>query len=443
MIHAHGADVTVTSAAVTITRSDLAAALLGNKQRTVELSLIDDCVVREPTEIDMGYVQLAGSGEVIYFAPHQAEQARALAADIAAALRGDAPSAGEVSGLNFVALDVETANNAYGSICQVGVARFVDGQVAETQQWTCQPPAGLDEFAPDNVAVHGITAADVADSPRFAEIFPAVTEFIGEDPLVAHNAHFDTTALRDAAEASGIAGPTLLFGCSLALARSARLGAVNNRLPTLAELFGVTLKHHHEALSDAIAAGGIIAGLAARFGHRGSLMELFHSQGFTLGELADTKITPVLRDRSGAGRALQVQGAPSHEAVTAGAGTDFRDEQPSKSTAPWRAVATPDTIPDPNPAADEDGPLFGQNVVLTGDFEPFDKGRLWQGIAEQGGQVAKNVTKKATILVIGEWGAKTSKEKKADEYRAKGQEISYWTAQQLFDVLGLNEAPPF
>ena len=45
--------------------------------------------------------------------------------------------------------------------------------------------------------------------------------------------------------------------------------------------------------------------------------------------------------------------------------------------------------------------MFGQNVTLTGDFEPFDKGLLWSKIAERGGKVGKNVTKKTTILVVG------------------------------------------
>ena len=107
-----------------------------------------------------------------------------------------------------------------------------------------------------------------------------------------------------------------------------------------------------------------------------------------------------------------------------------------RSAPPWQAVATPDTIPDPNPKADPDSALYGENVTLTGDFEPYDKGELWAGIAHHGGQVGKNVTKKTTILVTGEWATMTSKEKRARELQDKGQEIQIWTAEQLFDALG-------
>lgn len=33
--------------------------------------------------------------------------------------------------MQFVAIDVETANADMGSICQIGLARFVDGDLAE------------------------------------------------------------------------------------------------------------------------------------------------------------------------------------------------------------------------------------------------------------------------------------------------------------------------
>lgn len=39
--------------------------------------------------------------------------------------------------------------------------------------------------------VHGITTAFLADKPRFAEIAEAFLEFLGDAPLVIHNASFD------------------------------------------------------------------------------------------------------------------------------------------------------------------------------------------------------------------------------------------------------------
>ena len=111
--------------------------------------------------------------------------------------------------------------------------------------------------------------------------------------------------------------------------------------------------------------------------------------------------------------------------------------------APWQGVATPKDPPKPNEDADESGALYGEHVTLTGDFEPFDKGRLWEGIAERGGVVGKNVTKKTTILVIGAWRSTTSKQKRAEELIDKGQDIALWPAKRLYSELGLDEEPPF
>src|SRR5438874_10689961 len=40
-------------------------------------------------------------------------------------------------------------------------------------------------------AVHGLSSDFLRDKPFFAEIVDELVEFIGEDPLIAHNALFD------------------------------------------------------------------------------------------------------------------------------------------------------------------------------------------------------------------------------------------------------------
>jgi DNA polymerase III subunit epsilon len=45
------------------------------------------------------------------------------------------------------------------------------------------------------VAVHGLTAEFLADKPRFTEVADALLAFIGDAPLVIHNAEFDVRFL--------------------------------------------------------------------------------------------------------------------------------------------------------------------------------------------------------------------------------------------------------
>ena len=453
---AHGAVIDVTADALTFHRSQLAASLGAASREEVSLADATSVECTAPTATGFGQVVIRGAGDTdfatIRFAPGQ--DAQAFAGAVEAALRGEAPaSSARIPGLDFTAVDVETANDNWGSVCQIGAVRFRDGEETESRTWLCTPPPGLEHFDEVNVGIHGITAEDVADASSFADAAAELFEFLGSDTLVAHNAQFDSTALRSGLKKAEATIPKIRLACSLALARDAsRTGIIdvaNHKLPTVASCIGSAEFHHHEATADARAAGEIVSALARLFGHSGSIEDLFSTREFALGTMSEESIIPVLRANT----------APL-SAADVGAGTDFRDNtrmagaasakkkqssetKDRRGPAPWQSVSTPDTIPEPNPDADPDGALFGQHVTLTGDFEPFDKGVLWSKIAERGGQVGKNVTKKTTILVAGQWATKTSKEKRAEELQAKGQDIAIWPADTLLEELQLDEAPPF
>lgn len=458
-LSAHGVTVSADNGTLVFKPSPLRSALSGtDADRRIPAESVSGVSTTEGDAWNGARSEISHDGgvETVEFAPGDSDGPRQLAALVEAARGGESSAAAQpdgIPGLDFVAFDVETANPAWGSICQMGLVKVVDGAEVERASWLCTPPPGMDEFDPHNVSIHGIDAADVADAPSVKDRVNQLVEFIGDLPIVAHNAQFDATALRDACRAVGRDVPDVMFACTLALSRAEKLDVANHRLPTLAEHFGYRLDNHHDACEDAAACAAIMVGLASSAGHAGSLMGFVHSAGFTLGVIGSERVTPVLRDRSGAGRAAQARavesgspdaaaavtprGSNQHEAGADGGGDKRR------GSAPWQSVATPDTVPEPNPQADPDSPLYGHNVTLTGEFEPYDKGTLWSGIADQGATVGKNVTKKTTILVTGEWASTTSKEKRARELMEKGQDIEIWPAERLLSVLGLDEEPPF
>ncbi|WP_312589075.1 BRCT domain-containing protein [Corynebacterium dentalis] len=118
------------------------------------------------------------------------------------------------------------------------------------------------------------------------------------------------------------------------------------------------------------------------------------------------------------------------------AAAEEKESGGARRPAPWEKVATPDEVPEANPDADIDNPIFEQNVTVTGDVEPYDKGEVWDMIAEAGGTVGKNVTKKTTMLVVGEWASMTSKEKRARELQDKGQEIKILSFTEFLKAVG-------
>ena len=100
---------------------------------------------------------------------------------------------------------------------------------------------------------------------------------------------------------------------------------------------------------------------------------------------------------------------------------------------------------------DQAGELLDRGLVT---FFPSPNSYTGEDMAELGASIGKNVTKKTTLLVAGTWATKTSKQKRAEELIAKGQEIDIWSAEQLYAVLGLDpeaadaavpedEQPPF
>lgn len=104
----------------------------------------------------------------------------------------------------------------------------------------------------DATRIHGIRREDVLGKPRFAEIAEAFLDFIGEDPLVAHNAVFDFGHLNAELGRCGRKplDPARMVD-TLALART-RFPGLPNSLDALCRRFDIDLSERttHNALLD-------------------------------------------------------------------------------------------------------------------------------------------------------------------------------------------------
>jgi DNA polymerase III subunit epsilon len=105
----------------------------------------------------------------------------------------------------------------------------------------------------DAEAVHGLTTIFLSDKPRFAEKVEDLLEFIGDSPLVAHNAGFDFGFLNFELELCG-RPPVCMSRMvdTLTLARSKHPGAKHS-LDALCMRLGIDRSHRvkHGALLDA------------------------------------------------------------------------------------------------------------------------------------------------------------------------------------------------
>jgi DNA polymerase-3 subunit epsilon len=172
---------------------------------------------------------------------------------------------------SFVAIDFETAT--WGSACAIGLAHFEDGVKIDERYTLINPQISARRWDFGAIRIHGIRPNDVLDAPTFADIWPELIHYAACYPLVAHNANFDIGVLRAELARSNLASPTIRYGCSMQLARSAwpkrrlkdledatvdqiRAAPENHKLSTLSEFLEIELDHHN-ALSDAVACGEI------------------------------------------------------------------------------------------------------------------------------------------------------------------------------------------
>lgn len=102
-------------------------------------------------------------------------------------------------------------------------------------------------------AVHGLSEAFLADKPRFHEVCDDLIEFMGDCPLIAHNAAFDFGFVNGELGTCGRAILSLeRMVCTLQLARARHPGA-KHTLDALCVRYGVDLsaRELHGALLDA------------------------------------------------------------------------------------------------------------------------------------------------------------------------------------------------
>ena len=154
-----------------------------------------------------------------------------------------------MQGINFIAIDFETATRKRASICEAGICVVRNGKVAETRSWLVRPEGNYYSYW--NMQIHGIRPSDTENAPEFPEIWTKITENLDECPvLVAHNAIFDIGCIRHSLQFYHIKKPDITYYCSLRAARKL-YNFDCNKLDYLCDQFEIPYRLHHRAGDDA------------------------------------------------------------------------------------------------------------------------------------------------------------------------------------------------
>ncbi|CAL2095796.1 transposase [Tenacibaculum sp. 190524A02b] len=272
--------------------------------------------------------------------------------------------------MDFLAIDVETANSDMASICQIGFVVYDKGEIVKEWSSLINPEDYFDYW---NESVHKITESDVEGSPVFPDVYDFLKEHLEGNVGVCHT-HFDRVSLNKVCLKYGLPIIPVKWVDTAKVARRCwgEFSYKGYGLANVCDKLGYVFKHH-DALEDAKAAAHI-------------LISAIKETENTLDDWIIRIDKPISLNGGSYDNSISKEGNPN-------------------------------------------GNLYGEVLVFTGSLQiPRKEASVLA--SEIGCKVDNSVTKKTTLLVVGDQDItklsgkkKSSKHLKAENLQAKGQSI--------------------
>lgn len=279
---------------------------------------------------------------------------------------------------DFVAIDFETCTSLRTSAISVGMVKVVDAEIVQQFYSIINPIRDEYTDKEPNRTIHGIALKTAEKADSFDKIFNGIRLFIGDLPIVCHNAAVDAEILRALMNYYGLSGINVDNVIdTYALSKSS--------LSECCKKYGIALGKHHNALSDAEACARIYLELIGK-------------------PLLDCGGDPVFSRTSDAAVSREID--KSH-----------------------RLKLTDDEIENKNTL------FFNSTVVITGVFELYpNRDELAQRLQKLGAKVNSSISKKTTYVIVGS-GAGPKKIEKIQELQDEGHPIRILREHDLANIL--------
>lgn len=292
---------------------------------------------------------------------------------------------------DYCVLDVETTGYSaeYDDIIEFGMIRVRGGETVATYQQLVNPGYSLDEFIVEKT---GITDADLVGAPSVGDVIAEVLDFIGNDIVLGHNVPFDARFLDAAYSEIGKSFENETID-TMRISRKLAPNLEHHRLCDLDERFDGGASRYHRALADCETTYRVFEN------QKKEILDRYHS--FEAFKELFKKKRLSRHDRF-----------------------DLR-----------QLIAEPGHI-------DEDNPLFGKVCVFTGALEKFTRKEAAQLVVNIGGICGNGVTTKTNFLILGSTdycnslhGAKSNKQKKAEQLIAAGQDLIILPENDFYEMI--------
>lgn len=308
---------------------------------------------------------------------------------------------------DFVAIDFEIANYNMNSACALGIAAVRNLEIVESKYFLICPPSRF--FDSKCVAVHGITYEDVKSSPKFPEVWAQIKRYFEENYIIAHNARFDMSVLKNCLIEYGLDIPDFKYFCSIQISTKACTNA-GKSLKERTKYFGIELNNHHNALEDAKACAQIVIETIKRCRKKSFENFLNVYSSIEPKEFKDLKPQISFGERN-------------------------RYKRFNEKISVSEIAATIETF-------NEMHPFFGKNVVFTGELSTMSRRTAMQKAVNTGAILKSGVSRYTDFLVVGVQDKSivgddglSSKEAKAYKLIDEGYDIKIINEEEFLRLL--------
>lgn len=167
----------------------------------------------------------------------------------------------------FAVFDLETTGLKADreEITEIGAVICKEGEILDKYQTFVNPGKHI---PPNITQLTGISDMDVEDAPGLKEALESFLDFVGDRPLVAHNASFDMEFLAVGCGKTGLDFNKVALD-TLVIAQGLLPDMKKYRLNILADFFGLPDFNHHRASDDAITTAYLLEKLFELLRQRG------------------------------------------------------------------------------------------------------------------------------------------------------------------------------
>lgn len=316
---------------------------------------------------------------------------------------------------DFIAIDFEIANSNYSSACSLGLVGVKDNDIVEEKYYLIKP-LGMN-FGETEMEIHAITPETVANSPSFPELWHEISHYFnGNSIIIAHNAVFDMSVLKNCLMEYNLEIPDFNYICSIPIStRACRGKNVGKSLKDRCNYFEIEMGQHHNSLDDAKACANLVI-KCLKLKKRKSITS-YCSTFSSIPIKVFKDLNPLREFRKN--KTYNNSNLPSNK---------FNQISISEITA------TMETI-------DTSNDFYNKNLVFTGELKNMDRKQAMQSVVNLGGMLKNGVSSKIDYLVVGAQDESitkdgiSTKEKKAYELIEKGYNIKILNESQFLSII--------